>query len=191
MWDRGRHRPHIDPRLLWIAVSYSTLQWSYVLQQAYTCSHSRLNSHIYYFWNAHCTCTHIHKVNTIAFGFIEKVKMCGNYFWVASAIAGSSIYHLWSLLLPCVPDMLKSSIYGVLTIYFCWCFCSALWEHFPAVDCLRWTVAAAAKGQSDWLKKHSAALVLKGHLFHPSNWTDSKYVTNLGLDNELMNSISC
>lgn len=51
--------------------------------------------------------------------------------------------------------------------------------------------SCCCKEQSDWLKKHSASLVLKGHLFHPSNWTDSKYMTNLGLDNELMNSISC
>lgn len=89
-------------------MSYSTLQQSRVLQQAHTCSHSRPNSHIYYFWNAYCTRTHLHKVNTIAFGFIQKVKMCGNYFWVASAIACTSIYLLWNLLLPCVPDMLRS-----------------------------------------------------------------------------------
>lgn len=50
---------------------------------------------------------------------------------------------------------------------------------------------SCCKEQSDWHEKHSASFVLKGHLFHPSNWTDSKYMTNLGLDNELMNSISC
>lgn len=95
-------------RLLWMTVFYSTLQQSHVLQQAYTCSHSRLDSHIYYLWVAYCMCAHIHKVNTIASGFVEKVKMCGNYVCVASGIAGSHIYHDWNLLLPCAPDMLRS-----------------------------------------------------------------------------------
>lgn len=95
-------------RLLWMAIFCSTLQQSHVLQQAYTCSRSSLDSHIYYLWEGCCMCTHIHKVNTIAFGFVGKVKMCGNYVRVASGIAGSCIHHDWNLLLLCVPDILRS-----------------------------------------------------------------------------------
>lgn len=47
------------------------------------------------------------------------------------------------------------------------------------------------KIQRSKLKKHSAALIPKGHLFHSNNYRESKYASNLGLDNELMNSISC
>ncbi len=68
------------------------------------------------------------------------------------------------------------------TLSSCWPF---------KMDICSCAVAKRAKSEETDLKKHSAALVLKGHLFHPTNSTDSKYVTNLGLYNELMNSISC
>lgn len=178
-WDSGRDgwwcgvRGGMDRRrLLWMTVFCSTLQ------QAYTCSHSRLDSHIYYLRDAYCMCAHIHKVHTLASSFVEKVKMCGNYVCVATGVAGSCIYHDWNLLLPCAPDMLRSEssphtsqlvfLLGVLgTLSSCWLL------KMDRCSC------AVTKGTEwrDWLKKYSAVLVLNGHLFHPTNSTDSKYMT--------------
>lgn len=113
----------------------------------------------------------------------KKVKMCGNYGHVASVIASSRIYWLKPTAALCSWHtsqlVFLFSILGTLSS--CWQF---------KMDSCSCTVAKGKEG-SDWLKKHSAASMLKGHLFHPTNSTDSKYVTNLGLDNELMNSIFC
>lgn len=172
-------------RLFWMARLYSARRQFHVLQQAYTCSHSRLYSHIYYVGDAYCMCPRIRKVNTVALGFVEKVKMCGNYVRVASGRAGGGIYPNSNLPFPCVLDMPRygSSHTSQQVI------CLVSWDHFSAVDSVRCTFVKG-KEWSSWLKTRSAAVILKGHLFHPNNPSDSKYMTNVGLDNEQMNPIS-
>lgn len=58
-----------------MAVFCSTLQ-SCVLQQAYTCSHSRLDSHIYYLWDTFHMGSHVRIGSTIALDFYRKRSKC-------------------------------------------------------------------------------------------------------------------
>lgn len=72
-------------RLLWMAAFCSTLQQSHVLQQAYTCSRSRLDSHIYHIWERRLHVRpHAQSWHKLLSALSRKVKMCGNYVRVAS-----------------------------------------------------------------------------------------------------------
>lgn len=174
---------------------YSTLLQFNMLRQAYTCSHSRLDSHIHYLWDASCMCAHLYKIKTLAFCFVKTMKIC--------VIPTSVLHQGWLvvvLVLAFTRDRLFHNVSDMLT-YESTCCTSQQVLLFSVLgsrpscwlfnmDICRWAVAKGNQW-SDWLKKLSAALVLKGYLFQPSSSSDSKYVTNLGLDNELMNSISC
>lgn len=72
-----------------------------------------------------------------------------------------------------------------------WMYCTQLVSLYSILGWLllvQDTRAAVLRAKSK-ITEHSAALVLKGHLFHSTNSTDSKYVTNLVLYYEPMNSI--
>lgn len=72
-------------RLLWMVAFCSTLQHTHVLQQAYTCSRSRLDSHIYHIWERRLRVRpHAQSRHKLLSALSRKVKMCGNYVRVAS-----------------------------------------------------------------------------------------------------------
>lgn len=137
---------------------------------------------------------HLYKIKTLAFCFVKTMKIC--------VIPTSVLHQGWLvvvLVLAFTHDRLFHNVPDMLTYESTCCtsqqvFLFSVLGSRPScwlfnMDICRWAVAKGNQW-SDWLKKLSAALVLKGYLFQPSSSSDSKYVTNLGLDNELMNSIS-